>query len=105
MRGAALQALMMVFHASNAAAAEAHAVQLVQTTTNILRDHAAGDFARMGATKVATALLAADESVLKTIEPHLDALRSALEIAARVAVDPEVTALATKLATCMTVPN
>lgn len=105
LRGAALQALMMVFHASNAAAAEAHAVQLVQTTTNILRDHAAGDFARMGATKVATALLAADESVLKTIEPHLDALRSALEIAARVAVDPEVTALATKLATCMTVPN
>lgn len=104
-RGAALQALMMVFHASNVAAAEAHAVQLVQTTTNILRDHAAGDVARMGATKVATALLAADESVLKTIEPHLDALRSALEIAARVAVDPEVTALATKLATCMTIPN
>jgi len=104
-RGAALQALMMVFHESNATAAEAHAVQLVQTTTNILGDHAAGDVARMGATKVATALLAADESVLKTIEPHLGALRSALEIAARIAVDPEVTALATKLATCMTIPN
>ena len=105
LRGAALQALMMVFHEANSAAADAHAVQLVQTTTKILRDHAAGDVARMGATKVATALLATDESVLKTIEPHLDALRNALEITARIAVDPEVTALATKLATCMTIPN
>ena len=96
---------MMVFHEANSAAADAHAVQLVQTTTKILRDHAAGDVARMGATKVATALLATDESVLKTIEPHLDALRNALEITARIAVDPEVTALATKLATCMTIPN
>jgi hypothetical protein len=59
----------------------------------------------MGATKVATALLAADEDVLKAIEPHLEALRQGLETAARVAVDPEVAALATKLATCMTTPS
>jgi hypothetical protein len=59
----------------------------------------------MGATRVATAVLAADEQILKAIEPYLDSLRNALEIAARVAVDPEVSALATKLATCMTTPS
>ena len=55
--------------------------------------------------EVRTALLAADEDVLKAIEPHLEALRQGLETAARVAVDPEVAALATKLATCMTTPS
>lgn len=104
-RAAALQALMMIFHGAERDVDETHAVTLVRTVTNILRDHAAGDGPRMGATKVATALLAADEDVLKAIEPHLEALRQGLETAARVAVDPEVAALATKLATCMTTPS
>ena len=104
-RSAALQALMMIFHGAERDVDETHAVTLVRTVTNILRDHAAGDGPRMGATKVATALLAADEDVLKAIEPHLEALRQGLETAARVAVDPEVAALATKLATCMTTPS
>jgi hypothetical protein len=101
-RAAALQALMMIFHGAECNVDETHAVTLVRTATNILRDHAAGDVPRMGATKVATALLAAEDDVLKAIEPHLEALRQGLETAARVAVDPEVIALAMKLATCMT---
>jgi len=101
-RAAALQALMMIFHGAECNVDETHAVTLVRTATNILRDHAAGDVPRMGATKVATALLAAEDNVLKAIEPHLEALRQGLETAARVAVDPEVITLAMKLATCMT---
>jgi len=101
-RAAALQALMMVFHGGKSEAIVSHAVPLMRTVTAILRDHAAGDIVRMGATRVATALLAGEENVLKEVEPHLEALREALEIAARVAVDSEVSALAAKLAGCMT---
>jgi len=101
-RAAALQALMMVFHAAASADAVEHAVPLVQTITSILRDHACGDVVRMGATRVATALLAGDEPVLRAIEPHLGALRPALDVAARVAADQEVSSLAAKLASYMT---
>lgn len=101
-RAAALQALMMVFHTAASADAVEHAVPLVQTITSILRDHACGDVVRMGATRVATALLAGDEPVLRAIEPHLGALRAALDVAARVAADQEVSSLAAKLASCMT---
>ena len=101
-RAAALQALMMVFHAAERDDAADRAAPLVQTITTILRDHACGDVVRMGATRVATALLAGEEPVLHAIEPHLEALRQALDVAARVTVDAEVSSLAAKLASCMT---
>jgi len=103
-REAALQALMMLFHCSNGYMDESDTVALAKLVTGILRDHAAGDAARMGATKVATALLAAEDRHIRAIEPYLDSLRQSLEVAARLAVDSEVAALAAKLIRMMTTP-
>ena len=105
-RVAALQALMVAHHSAKDGVDEARAVELARVSTNILRDHAAGDAARMGATKVATALLSSPDRVLEAIGvKHLHALRDGLETAARLAADGEVSALAAKLARCITTPN
>lgn len=103
-REAALQALMMLFHCSQKDMDESDSVALAKLVTEILRDHAAGDAARMGATKVATALLAAEDRHIRAIEPYLKSLRQSLEVAARLAVDPEVASLAAKLTRMMTTP-
>lgn len=105
-RVAALQALMVAHHSAKDGVDEARAVELALVATNILRDHAAGDAARMGATKVATALLSSPDRVLEAIGvKNLHALRDGLETAARLAADGEVSALAAKLARCITTPN
>lgn len=101
-REAALQALMMLFHLSQDDIDESITVALTRSITNVLRDHTAGDTARKGAAKVATALLAASDRHISAIEPYLESLRQSLTVAARVAVDTEVASLANKLAMCMT---
>ena len=97
---------MVAHHSAKDGVDEARAVELARVSTNILRDHAAGDAARMGATKVATALLSSPDRVLEAIGvKNLHALRDGLETAARLAADGEVSALAAKLARCITTPN
>ena len=94
---------MVAHHSAKDGVDEARAVELARVSTNILRDHATRETPRAGATKVATALLSSPDRVLEAIGvKNLHALRDGLETAARLAADGEVSALAAKLARCIT---